>query len=249
MTKLLGVFGLIALGGMLVGCGEEVPVPEFKPGQGAAPVPEELAYPAGPYGYSKGSVVPNLKFYGFHNPKVSADPNNMELIEFAQFYNPTGAEKWPADSTYRPNEAKPKLLWLDVSAQWCPPCQNESQTTLPHDYPMYQPAGLEVVLELIEDTQGNPAKPNNLIQWTTKYKTAWPAIIDPARTVDPLSEQDAYPANLLIDTKTMTIIEVEAGAAPLCNTSADCGTGATCKANSHCSNDTFNNEVEKFLGL
>lgn len=255
MAKLAGVFGLVALGGVLVGCAEDVKVPDYNAGPGTEAPVETTTYPDGPFGYSKGSVVPNLKFYGFHNPKVNSDLSAMEYIDLAQFYNPTGTDKWPADSTYRPNETKPKVLWLDVSAQWCGPCQLESQTTLPNDYPLYQPQGLEVILELIENLQYEPAEPKNLIQWTTKYKTAWPAVIDPARTVDPLSVQDAYPQNILIDTKTMKIIFVEAGASQLCASDANCDDPATpavegtCKPNKHCSQDEFNTALEEALGL
>lgn len=214
-TKLFGVLGLLALGGALTACGEDVPVPAFKSGQGEAPAPTtELAYPAGPYGFAIGSVAPDLKFYGFHNPKVSADPSNLEEIQFAEFYNPTGTDTWPADGTYRPGEAKPKALWVDLSAQWCPPCQQESATILPADYAKYQPMGAEMILELIEDTQGNEAKPNNLIQWTTKYKTAWPAVIDPSRQMFTFASSDAYPMNLLIDTKTMKVVANVAGVPP-----------------------------------
>jgi hypothetical protein len=196
---------------------EDTKVPDFTDkGQEVTPPDQsELAYPAGPYGLGKASVIPNLKFYGLHNPSeypqdLSAVPD-MEPIELAEFYNPTGTGTFRAESTYRPGELQPTILWIDISAQWCPPCQDESKTVLPADYTAYHDKGLEIMLELIEDTKGNDALPKNLWQWTTKYHTAWPAVIDPTRQVDSFFVQSAYPTNILIDTSTMTIVQVVAG--------------------------------------
>jgi hypothetical protein len=254
-NSLFGLVGLMALGGMLVGCGEDVPVPDFKSGQGETAVPE-TAYPEGPYGFSVGSIVPNLKFIGFHNPQLNADTNNMEAIDLSQFYNPTGSETWAADSTYRPGEAKPKALWIDVSAQWCVPCQNESKSVLPGDYAKYQPLGAEFMLELIENTNGDNAQPVNLVQWTTKYKTAWPAIIDPERQAETLFHEDAYPNNILIDTKTMTVVQSVAGAPPshedcaaLPSTQCVSGSGSACEVASGACKSVFFDALDGLVGV
>jgi hypothetical protein len=209
-SHVLGAFVLSALGCMLVAC--ETVEPNAKvaaftdarnPDETAQP---QAAYPEGPYGLAIGSVVPNLKFYGWHNPQVSADPNHLEEIDFAQFYNPTGQDTWPADGSYRPGEPKPKVLWVDISAQWCSACQAESKTELKSLYAKYQPMGAELLLELIEDQDGGPAKPANLLMWTNAYKTAWPAIVDPTRQMFTLAVPGSYPGNLLIDTRTMKLI-------------------------------------------
>ncbi len=215
--KFLGLVGFsVALSSAVVGCTSQEPAPAFKPdGQTAPQQPTKAAYPDGPYGVSKGSVIEPFEFYGFHNPALSADPNNMEKVNLALFYNPTGTDTFPADSPYRPGEAKPKVLLIDVSAFWCPPCQQESKTTLPTEYPNYQPRGVEFPLELNQDLQGGPAQPKDLVKWTTQYKTAWPSVIDPTSKLAPLNEQDAFPGNFLIDLRTMTILEAIAGAPTL----------------------------------
>ena len=218
--KLLGVLGVAVLASMAASCGTTEKGPDAKVTPFTDPKnPDEtpvsqVAYPDGPYGLSKGSVVPNFKFLGWHNPQIAADVNNLEEIDFAQFYNPTGTDTWPADGSYRPGEPKPKVLWIDVSAQWCGPCNQESKTDLPPLYAKYQPMGAEIVLELIEDNNGGPALPTNLHMWTTAYKTAWPAIIDPSRQMFTLASADAYPANILIDTRTMKVIAKVAGVPP-----------------------------------
>jgi hypothetical protein len=254
MKKVFGALALCATGGLLVvlGCNKTAPNATITPvdytkDPGEAPT-SQAAYPDGPYGVAVGSVVPNLKYYGFHNPQTSSDTNNLEDIELAQFYNPTGSDMWPADSTYRPGEAKPKVLWIDVSAQWCPPCQEESAVTLPADYKLYQPQGAEILLELIEDTNGNPALPVNLVQWTTKYKTAWPAVIDPSRQTFTLAPQDAYPDNIVVDTKTMKVLYKVAGAAIPCSLNTDCSAGGSCDMGTHhCSNDPLYAAIEGAL--
>lgn len=219
-THFLTLVGLASIAAFVAGCAEDTKVPDFTD-KGQAPTPAEeqpLAYPAGPYGISKNSTIPNLKFYGLHAPasfpQVVSNVPELEPIELAEFYNPDGNGTFPADGPYRPGEAKPTVLWIDVSAQWCGPCQAESKTVLPADYAKYHDKGLEVIVNLIEDTQGNDALPKNLWQWTTKYKTAWPAVIDPTRQVDSFFVQSAYPTNILIDTTTMKIVYVIAGVAP-----------------------------------
>lgn len=222
--KFLGVVSVAAGLASLVGCTSQEPAPAFKGGGQPAPTQEpttQSAYPAGPYGVGKGSVIAPLEFYGFHNPAVSADPNNMEKLSLAEFYNPTGTDTYPADSPYRPGEAKPKLLLIDVSAFWCPPCQQESKVTLPAEYPNFQPKGVEFLLELNQDINGGPAQPKDLTKWTTQYKTHWPSFIDPTSKLGPLYDSEAFPGNFLVDTRTMKILLAIAGAPDLSNPADD----------------------------
>jgi hypothetical protein len=219
----LGLVGIVSVGfgsATLTGCGtttNKEPAPAFQGGGEAPPTTAQQApaYPAGPYGVGVGSVIKPLAFYGFHNPAVAADPNNMEQVSLAEFYNPTGQDTYAADSPYRPGEAKPKALLVDVSAFWCPPCQQESKVALPAEYPMFQPQGLEVLLELNQDLQGGPALPKDLVKWTATYKSAWPSVIDPESAFGPIYEQEAFPGNFLIDTSTMKIVYAIAGAPDL----------------------------------
>lgn len=219
-TRLLALAALASVASVSAGCTEDTVVPEFtEKGQAEIPAEEQgLPYAPGPYGLAKGSTIANLKFFGLYDPsEYPQEVSNVPVlhpVELAEFYNPDGNGVFPADGDYRPGEPKPLVLWLDISAQWCPPCMEESKTILPADYAKYHDRGLEIVLELIEDTKGNNALPKNLWQWTTKYKSAWPSVIDPTRQVDQYFLQSAYPTNILIDTKTMQIIYVIAGVAP-----------------------------------
>lgn len=208
--------GAVAVGLLLSGCANDTPAPEFKKGEGQkAPdttEPEAASYPEGPYGFGLNSVISPYVFYGWHNPQIAS--GELEQISLAEFYNPTGQDTFPADSIYRPGELKPTVMLLDVSAQWCPPCQAESKTELPALYTQYQSQGFEIILELNQQNSGAPAEPKHLGQWTSYYKTAWPAVIDPTSELGPLYDQEAFPTNILIDTTTMKVVARIAGAPP-----------------------------------
>jgi hypothetical protein len=209
------LFRTLALGVSLlslVGCGEDdggVPAPVFPPGSGQLPN-GAVAYPAGPYGVGVGSIIENYQFVGFAN--AMADTSAMQLIQLADFYNPTGEEVFPEGSPYGAGEPKPKALLIDVSSVWCPPCNEEAKDVLPSLYEKYQPQGGEFLLQLADGpTRNVPAEPKHLYNWTLKYKVDYPAAIDPSYKLSSLFEADAFPANMIIKTKDMTIVEVISG--------------------------------------
>ena len=198
------------------GCSSDTPAPAFKD-KGEAPpdttTPAQAEYPEGPYGFGVKSTISPYVFYGWHNPQISS--GDLEEVSLAEFYNPTGDGVFPDDSIYRPGEPKPTVLLLDVSAQWCPPCQSESKTELPALYTQYHDRGFEIILELNQQNNGDAALPKHLGQWTHTYKTAWPAVVDPTSELGALYDQEAFPTNLLIDTTTMTVVARIAGAPPM----------------------------------
>lgn len=208
---------ILALGtsaAVLFGCSESdsggKPAPQFQPNQGQ-PANGTLAYPAGPYGISKGSVIANYEFVGFMNAQAYVD--SMQFIQLADFYNPTGTEVFPEGSLYGSGEPKPKALLINVSSVWCPPCNYEAEFVLPELYAKFQPMGGEFLLDLADGpTPGIAATPTQLYYWTKKYSVDYPAALDPSYRLSALFESDAFPANLIIKTQNMTIVEVISGA-------------------------------------
>lgn len=189
--------------------GEEAP--EFEEGQGqAASEPQAApAYPEGPFGIEVGSVVQNHRLYGFMAP--DQDNDKPGIIQFSDFYNPTGEEVFPNDSPYA-GEPKPKALVVIVAAVWCGPCNYEADEILPGEHAEWYPQGVQFLQALADGPDyGVPAKLSHLTSWTSKYDTAWPAAIDPGSDLGEFFDAAAFPANFIIDTRTMTLVETIAG--------------------------------------
>lgn len=213
MDAVLGGMGLglvAALG--LVGCaGEEdpIPAPDFPEGTGQ-PAANAARYPAGPYGINPGRVIANYQFVGYADAHANND--TMQPIQLADFYNPTGTEVFPEGSQYGAGEPKPKVLLIDVSSVWCGPCKDEAESVLPRLYEKYQPQGGEFLVQLADGRNpGEPAVARDLHRWTTQYEVKYPSAIDPSYKLGALFQADAFPANMLVKTQDMTIVEVVAG--------------------------------------
>jgi hypothetical protein len=209
----------------LVGCGpQEAPAPAFAAGTGQAK--NVVVYPAGPYGVGIGSVIANYDFVGYVN--ATADISTMQAIQLADFYNPDGRNPdyqpasaaedtrlFPAGSQYGEGLPKPTALAIDIASVWCGPCNLEAQCELPGLHAKYAPCGGQFLLQLADGpTPGTAALPKHLSTWATKYKENFPTAIDPSSKLMTLAEADAFPANIIVDTTTMTIVEVVAGVPP-----------------------------------
>jgi hypothetical protein len=167
------------------------------------------AYPPGPYGLDVGEVAPNLELQGFVDSTVS---QTLVTIRLEDFYNPTGDGTYPADSQYGAGAAKPKALLLNFAARWAGSSDNESGQLLPPRYRQYAPMSGQFLGVLIESTTaGQAADAVDLATWTTKHSTQYPAAIDPSATIQPTLE--AYPTNLVIDPRTMVVVDRWLGAA------------------------------------
>lgn len=233
-----GLGAALTLSALGLGCGEVeapaptpdpdpapvvTPTPEFPANSGQAAKPA-VAYPAGPYGINVGSVAPNFVWKGFQNASMKNDVADLQTISLADFYNPHVADDTyvpasPAEDDrlytselYGAGMPKPKALVIDIGSVWCPPCNAEAKTDLPAAYLKYKPLGGEFLLQLGDGANGGvPATPKDLYNWTKKYKVNFPATIDPDYKLGELFPANAWPANLIIDTRTMKIVYAQAG--------------------------------------
>jgi hypothetical protein len=209
-----------------LGCNSEAPPPTYAPDFPAdqgQPAKGSEAYPAGPYGIGKGSIIANYQFVGFIN--FQAENGSMQAISLADLYNPHADDEsytptdpsqddrlFPAGSLYGEGAKKPKAVVIDVASVWCGPCNQEAKSVLPGLHAKYKPCGGEFLLQLADGPNpGTAATPKNLYTWTTKYNVDYPATIDPTYKLGALFDANAFPANMIIDTRTMTIVEVIAG--------------------------------------
>jgi hypothetical protein len=197
--------------------------PDFPSGQGQ-PEKGTAAYPAGPYGIGKDSIIANYQFVGFANYQIVNDA--MQPIQLADFYNPHADDStytpadadhddrlFPAGSVYGAGTKKPTALLIDVASVWCAPCNHEAGKILPGLHATYKPLGGEFLIQLADGPNpGEAATPKNLSDWTKKYAVDYPAAIDPTYKLGALFDQNAFPANMIIDTRTMEIVEVVSGA-------------------------------------
>lgn len=189
--------------------GEETVAPEFPAGSGQAPQAQK-AYPSGPFGIGIGSVIYNYKFIGF--PNAMKDSTTLKEIQMADFYNPTGDGIYE-EGTENAGAPKPKALLIDVASVWCGPCNNEAKNILPGLYTKYKPQGGEFLLQLADGpTGGVAATSKSLFNWTQKYDVDYPAAFDPTYKLGALFKSEAYPTNMIVDTRTMKIVTVLAGA-------------------------------------
>ncbi len=214
-TALRGALCALLAASGLVGCGQAEPEPQDTP---APPFPEGTGqqaeatadYPAGPYGIGFGSVIEDFEFMGYPQPMV--DNETLVRISLSDFYNPTGDGVYPEGSPFGAGNPKPKALHIVIGSVWCPPCNQEADQILPVEYAKYKPEGAEFLSQLADGpTYGKPATDNHLTSWTNKYDVDYPSVIDPAGKLEALWEADAFPQNMIIDPRDMTVKRVIAG--------------------------------------
>jgi len=162
------------------------------------------AYPAGPYGHGVGAVIENLEFIGWREPAAANyDPTLLEHVRLGDFYDPSGTQT--------------ELLVLNASAVWCVVCQGEMRDMKTNDtYAAYRARKVQVLGTLFEDAKSNPAQPSDLVIWgsSTARAIAFPLVLDPALKMGVYFTSDATPLNLVIDARTMRILDVMMGYDP-----------------------------------
>lgn len=180
-------------------------------------------YPPGPYGTSRGSIVARYQFTGFKN--ALTQNGSMQNIELADFYNPHSDDssyvpadplqdgrRFPVGSLYGSNAPKPRALSISISSIWCGACKREAKMVLPVKHLLYKPLGGEFLVQLNDGAApGHAAVQQDLLGWTSQFQVDFPATIDPHRQLDALFVISAYPTNIILDTRSMKIVEVVAG--------------------------------------
>ena len=167
-----------------------------------AATPAWTPYPAGPYGTNRGATIQNLSFLGWKHPdQAGYDPSKFETIQLADYYDPDG-------------HTGIKLLAVNASAVWCSVCRREYQEMkLNNTYASLHPLGLEILGTLFEDNNSYPAQPQDLRNWSavSSHSVKFPMGLDPGFKLGAYFDSDATPLNMLIDVRTMTIVQITMG--------------------------------------
>ena len=193
------------------------------PGESQQALGATVPYPPGPYGTTRGSVVAHYQLHGFENAQINHA--TTQPIQLADFYNPhaddptyapaTPAQDdrlFPPGSIYGSGSPKPKALSIAISSLWCGACKMEAKMVLPARHLEYKPLGGEFLVQLDDGAhQGHSAVQQDLLTWTTQFHVNYPATIDPSRQLDALFVANVYPANIIINTRNMKIVEAVPG--------------------------------------
>jgi len=171
----------------------------------ASPKSSWAPYPAGPYGTGRGATIENLSFLGWRHPDVARyDAAKFETVSLSDFYDPDG-------------HTGIKLLAINASAVWCSVCRAEyADMNTAQVYSTLQPMGLEILGTLFEDNAYYPAQPQDLTTWglLSSHAVKFPLGLDPGFKLGKYFDSDATPLNMLIDVRTMTIVQVTMGYSP-----------------------------------
>ncbi|HYP97806.1 MAG TPA: redoxin domain-containing protein [Polyangiaceae bacterium] len=168
----------------------------------AAATPSWTAYPKGPYGTAVGATIQNLSFLGWKHPDLAGyDASKFESVRLSDFYDPDG-------------HTGVKLLAVNASAVWCGVCRREYQEMNTNNvYATLRPLGLEVLGALFEDANSFPAQPVDAQNWAklSTHSVKFPFVLDPGFKLGAYFDSDATPLNMLIDVRTMTIVQITMG--------------------------------------
>jgi hypothetical protein len=149
-------------------------------------------YPTGPYGTEKNQVLANASFIG-RRGGLDTPRETFDL------------ESFRADKTKR-------YLIFNVAAGWCSPCKSEAIEFQDRVVPKYAPRGVAFLSVILQDSSRRPATDSNVDSWITAHHLTFPTVRDPAGFVNTIFNPDTMPLNMIIDLKTMMILEKIVGA-------------------------------------
>lgn len=155
-------------------------------------------YPDGPFGIGLGATMQNFAFMGWRDPAGAGyDLQKLETVRLSDFYRPGG---------------ETRLLWINASAVWCAVCRAEMKDIRDRGINATLGAkGLVMIETLFEDNDTNPAKPSDLKTWGSVHAIDFPLVLDPGFKLGVFFTSDATPLNMLVDAKSMQVLEVTMG--------------------------------------
>ena len=143
-----------------------------------------------------GDRIPNFTFRAYRKGRESG----LETVSLAEYYDP--------------HRKRHKLLHIQGAATWCTICSSELEATVSVAEPLKE-RGI-VFLEVIVSgaTAGKGPSLSEVDAWIDRHKTNFPTAIDvAARRLGAIGMNGAaMPHDILIDTRTMEILDSSVGA-------------------------------------
>lgn len=163
-------------------------------------------YPAGPYGVSVNRVIQNFTFPGYFTTGTGVRITTLSKTPALDLQ----AIRNAVDATGKPF----KLMLLDISAGWCPPCNQEAEdlglngtkAALPAQWAAKGGLFVTVLAEGYDGNAHDAPVDANLNTWANQHATQTTLVIDPGqRLIAEGINPSAFPTNLVIDLRTMKI--------------------------------------------
>jgi hypothetical protein len=163
-------------------------------------------YPSGPYGTAEGDVAQNLCFDAWPDPASAGyAADQLETLCFADFYDPTGEER--------------RLLYVSTAAIWCLACANEYRGTaglpsLGAQAEARAASGLRVLGTISQDARSQPISIEDTQTWARTFEVDFPFARDDEFRMGLFSNAAVQPFGMLIDLRTMMIVNQFEGDVP-----------------------------------
>lgn len=173
----------------------------IRAGQGSA-----ADYPDGPYGGDVGDVARDVCIQAWHNPREqSYDPNALERVCLSDYYDPSATEH--------------SLLLVNTSAIWCQACRSEyggsgSRPSLGEEARERRSAGLRVLGALFQGSEREPATVDEAVLWARTFRVDFGFGLDATFAMGAFADPVLQPFNMVIDTRTMRIVQQVSGDEP-----------------------------------
>lgn len=167
-------------------------------------------YPCGASGTRKGDLVENYSFIGFSDPDSFCKPAKDRAIDFNTKIQRSFAD-WYLPPANCPDKKK-KLLWVTVSAGWCPPCIDEIRSTMSEIKNGTFPPEVDVVDILFENGDQSPVTEEwAKTEWYRRVGLNYTLLLDPSFKMGKYFDRESVPFNMLIDLSTMKIVFAATG--------------------------------------
>jgi hypothetical protein len=156
---------------------------------------EACTYPTNGLGILEGDVVEKVTWQGY-----AENSDGPSTINIEDFHDCDGSKGINA-------------LLIDTSAIWCSPCQDAAVKIESEMKASWKAAGIHVITLIAQDAMTAPAKLSDANIWRADfnlYNTVVAA--DPFFTFAPPDEKTiGLPLELVVDPRTMTIIDAQEG--------------------------------------